>query len=35
VMYAALGFVRAPELDWSPAAGVVLWGFRLLLEPVA
>ncbi len=34
-MYAALGFVRAPELDWSPAEGVVLWGFRLLLEPVA
>ena len=32
-MYASYGFVRAPELDWSPAPGTDLWGFRLALEP--
>lgn len=28
-LYASLGFVRRPELDWSPAPGVVLWAFSL------
>lgn len=26
-LYESLGFVRRPELDWSPIAGVTLWGF--------
>jgi ribosomal protein S18 acetylase RimI-like enzyme len=26
-LYRALGFRRAPELDWSPVSGVTLWGF--------
>ncbi|HYN93083.1 MAG TPA: GNAT family N-acetyltransferase [Pilimelia sp.] len=30
-LYARLGFVRAPELDWSPAPGVELVGLRLAL----
>jgi ribosomal protein S18 acetylase RimI-like enzyme len=28
-LYARLGFVRVPELDWSPAPGVDLVGLRL------
>lgn len=28
-VYARLGFVRVPEHDWSPVAGVDLWAFRL------
>ena len=28
-LYAAVGFVRTPETDWTPAPGVDLWGFRL------
>jgi ribosomal protein S18 acetylase RimI-like enzyme len=28
-LYARLGFVRAPELDWSPAPGIDLLGLRL------
>jgi ribosomal protein S18 acetylase RimI-like enzyme len=28
-LYERLGFRRAPELDWSPADGVELLGFRL------
>ncbi|MEU8184388.1 GNAT family N-acetyltransferase [Micromonospora sp. NPDC049044] len=28
-LYARLGFVRAPEKDWAPAAGVDLLGLRL------
>lgn len=28
-MYARLGFVRRPELDWSPVPSVVLLGFAL------
>jgi ribosomal protein S18 acetylase RimI-like enzyme len=31
-LYAALGFERMPERDWSPAPGVVLWGFRAALS---
>ncbi len=27
VLYATMGFRRAPELDWEPAPGVVLWAF--------
>jgi ribosomal protein S18 acetylase RimI-like enzyme len=27
-LYAAMGFVRVPELDWSPAPGVELLGMR-------
>ncbi len=37
-LYARLGFVRAPELDWSPLPGVELLGLRLDLfaaEPPA
>jgi GNAT superfamily N-acetyltransferase len=30
-LYAALGFVRAPELDWQPLPTVDLLGFRLAL----
>jgi len=30
-LYEAAGFVRAPERDWSPAAGVDLLGYRLEL----
>lgn len=30
-LYAALGFARAPELDWEPIPAVELWGFRLTL----
>ncbi len=32
-LYGALGFVRRPELDWSPNASVDLWGFSLNLNP--
>lgn len=28
-LYARLGFVRAPELDWSPVPGIDLLGLRL------
>ena len=28
-LYASFGFVRRPDLDWYPAAGLVLWGFSL------
>ncbi len=28
-LYTSLGFERAPDLDWSPAPKVWLWGFRL------
>ena len=31
-LYASMGFVRDPSLDWEPARGVVLLGFR---APVA
>ena len=34
-MYARLGFVRAPELDFRPAPGVVIKGFRLDLDAAA
>ena len=30
-MYLALGFVRRPDLDWSPVPGVDLLGFSLEL----
>lgn len=30
-LYASVGFVRAPELDWQPVPVVDLWGFRLAL----
>jgi hypothetical protein len=30
-LYAALGFVRAPELDWRPIPQVELLGFRFPL----
>ncbi|WP_433115275.1 GNAT family N-acetyltransferase [Micromonospora sp. CA-246542] len=30
-LYERLGFVRTPEKDWSPAAGVALLGLRLEL----
>lgn len=34
-LYARMGFVRVPELDWSAAAGVDLFGLRLdLSDPV-
>ena len=26
-LYASVGFTRRPDLDWSPASGIVLWGF--------
>ena len=30
-LYLAMGFDRAYDLDGSPAPGVTLWGFRLVL----
>lgn len=33
-LYLSFGFVRSPELDWSPAPGVNLWGFRCTLPHV-
>ncbi len=32
-LYRSMGFVRRPDLDWSPVAGVLLWGFALDLPP--
>jgi ribosomal protein S18 acetylase RimI-like enzyme len=32
-LYLAMGFVRRPDLDWSPLPGVRLWGFALDLPP--
>ena len=32
-MYERMGFVRATELDFRPAPGIVIQGFRLDLEP--
>lgn len=32
-LYAMRGFVRRPDIDWSPESGVELWGFALSLEP--
>lgn len=34
-LYARLGFVRAPEKDWTPVPGVELLGLRLDLTPPA
>jgi ribosomal protein S18 acetylase RimI-like enzyme len=30
-LYFSLGFTRDPSLDWTPVAGVDLWGFRTAL----
>jgi GNAT superfamily N-acetyltransferase len=30
-LYVSRGFVRRTDLDWSPFAGVTLWGFSLTL----
>lgn len=30
-LYASVGFVRAPDLDWEPVPVIDLWGFRLML----
>ncbi len=30
-LYRSLGFERAPQLDWEPVPGLLLWGFRLRL----
>lgn len=32
-LYRSLGFARDRSLDWSPAADVVLWGFRAMVDP--
>ena len=32
-MYARMGFVRAPELDFHPMPGVTIKGYRLGLDP--
>ena len=34
-LYARMGFQRAPELDFQPAPGVTIKGFRLSLEETA
>lgn len=34
-LYESRGFVRRPDLDWSPLPDVMLWGFSLSLGPVA
>jgi ribosomal protein S18 acetylase RimI-like enzyme len=31
-LYVAMGFVRRPDLDWSPSSDVRLWGFALTLD---
>ncbi len=31
-MYERSGFVRVPEVDFSPAAGVLVKGYRLSLD---
>jgi GNAT superfamily N-acetyltransferase len=31
-LYASRGFVRRPDLDWTPFGDVVLWGFSLALQ---
>ncbi len=31
-LYRSFGFVRNPQLDWSPAPSVELWGFRLTMD---
>ena len=28
-LYESFGFMRRPDLDWSPFDGVTLWGFSL------
>ncbi|MBC7629937.1 GNAT family N-acetyltransferase [Aeromicrobium sp.] len=33
-LYESFGFVRRPELDWSPVPGVQLWAFSLQLDPM-
>ena len=33
-LYERLGFVRAPELDFQPAPGVIIKGYRLGLEEI-
>ena len=30
-LYLSMGFVRRPDLDWSPVPDVRLWGFGLML----
>jgi ribosomal protein S18 acetylase RimI-like enzyme len=32
-LYRSMGFVRRPDLDWSPAPGVRLWGFSRTGSP--
>lgn len=32
-LYGSMGFVRRPDLDWSPVPGVSLWGFSIDLGP--
>jgi predicted N-acetyltransferase YhbS len=32
-MYERMGFVRAPEIDFEPAPGILIQGFRLRLTP--
>ncbi|KQX75132.1 GNAT family N-acetyltransferase [Aeromicrobium sp. Root472D3] len=32
-LYLSMGFVRRPDLDWSPVPDVHLWGFALALPP--
>jgi ribosomal protein S18 acetylase RimI-like enzyme len=34
-LYESRGFVRRPELDWSPFPDVALWGFSLALGDLA
>lgn len=33
-LYGSMGFLRRPDLDWSPIPGVTLWGFSIALDPV-
>ena len=34
-LYERMGFQRAPELDFQPASGVIIKGYRLALEEMA
>ena len=32
-LYASLGFVRRPDLDWTPSPNITLWGFSMPSTP--
>lgn len=34
-LYGSMGFIRRPDLDWSPIPDVALWGFSIDLDPAS